>query len=185
VAALSPVTRNGEADRPEALAVVEFRNKRDEAIVFLPERLLLVPGDGAPRRPAEVKRAGRSAVGDQAVAPWSEAGFAARFELPEEALEAKSWTLRWSYRWAGREYPQATRFEKTDRRPGEWSGAGDAPGLTEGRCRESASGVPFLMDIPFLGALFGSRSRSVCSGGTEFGMAASEEASGSWWEMAP
>jgi hypothetical protein len=189
VAALSPLVRGRENDdRAEVFGIVEFRNKRDRPIIFVPGRLVLTSAGGEACRPTEVKVAGVpvSPADPCSIQPWSERRFAARFDLPAAALEADSWRLDWSYRWAGREYPQATRFERTDRPPCEWAGPGGAAGVSGGGYRESASGVPLLMDVPFLGALFRSGSRSACSGvSLEMEMSDPGTTTGGWWETGP
>lgn len=185
VAALAPLVRSREDDdRAVAVALIEFRNKSDGPIVFLPAALELAPADGEAWRPVETRRGNRAVGEEETVAPWSEATFTARFEAGAGALEGRAWTLRWAYRCAGRDYGQATRFEAAGRRPGSFdSAASSAPGLDEGSYCERSSGVPLLMDIPFLGGLFRSGSRSAASAGTELGPAASEGTARTWWEM--
>ena len=93
--------------------------------------------------------------------------------------------LHWEYRYGGKLYQQETIFQVTDSKLAERSLAGDPTGMTTDLDYQSASGVPFLMNVPFLGALFRSgttvRSRTTRTFGTDI------SARGAWWplEMAP
>jgi hypothetical protein len=192
VAALSPLTRSrDDGDQAEAVAVIEFRNKRDQPIVFLRDALAMgLAGAGPACGPAwqrtEVKRGSRPAEKEERILPWSEASFTARFRFDARGLSGDAWTLSWAYSYGGRDYRQSTRFERTDRPPAELDASGSAPGLGQSGYRESASGVPFLMNIPFLGVLFRSSSRSVAtSDSTDLGPAESGGAPGTWWETGP
>jgi len=86
-----------------------------------------------------------------------------------------------AYRYGGEEYARKTAFALTDSRLAERSLAGDPVGMTTDVNYRGESGVPFLMNVPFVGALFRSgatvRSRSM----TSFG--APPLGSGTWWPL--
>jgi len=189
VAALSPLVRSERGGgRADLGAVLEFRNKRREAVAFLPKSVrLLADGDaGRAHAPARITRRGQPVDDPVEIPYWHQAAFAARFDLDARtAFEAQSWLLTWSYRFGGRDYPQSTAFKITGPELARRSLSGDAAGITTGSSSHSEAGVPLLMDLPFLGFLFRgshtSSSRStyqVGPGGSEPGGVAGE-----WWPL--
>ena len=160
VAALSPLVRSErDGRRAELGAVVELRNKRQETITFLPESVALADDAGRSFRPAALTRNGRRVEGPVDVGYWHEAVFVARFELDaESAFRARHWSLTWSCRIGDADRPQTARFAACGPELARRSLSGDGAGLATGRSGSSASGVPLLMDLPFLGVLFRSSS---------------------------
>jgi len=187
VAALSPLVRSErDGRRAEIGAVVEFRNKRAESIRFTPGNTLLsAGGDARGMAPVRVRRGGRSLEGPVEIGTWREAAFVLVFELPVEALEARSMTLLWAYRVGEREYPQSTRFRVAGPEFARRSISGDAAGLTGGSTYRSESGVPLLMDLPFLGFLFRGASSSSSRSTLQVGPGGSEAGgvAGEWWPL--
>jgi hypothetical protein len=189
VAAISPLVRSErDGGRAEIGAVIELRNKRQETVTFLPTSVRLL-ADGDARKthaPVKITRRGRPVDGPVEIPNWHEATFTARFDLEAQgAFEARKWLLTWSYRLGNRDYPQSTVFSLTGPELARRSLSGEAAGLTSGSSSRSESGVPFLMDLPFLGFLFrGSSSRSsrssfqVGPGGSDAGGVAGE-----WWPL--
>ena len=185
VAALSPMARSkSDKNKAEILALIDFRNKRKGAVVFLPGSVQLRPGRSKPYRPTWVARGKRPARKEEGIPYWHRASFTARFDLPVADMAEQAWTLSWSYRYAGKAYAQQTRFTATDSRLAERSLSGVPDGLVTDASYSSSSGVPFLMNIPFVGALFrggttgGSRTvTTVGPGGTT--------ARGTWWPLEP
>lgn len=186
VAALSPlVHRRDTPGRARIVAVFHFRNKRPEAIAFLPEAVKLLSAGGEAFAPGAVTCGGRPAGGLAEVPYWHERSFLARFELPTEAaIAARTWTLAWAYRFGGREYPQATAFAATGPELARSSASGTGAGLDIGSSSYRSSGVPLLMDIPFLGVFFRSSGGHAVRGGAEFNWAGELPASsGDWREL--
>jgi hypothetical protein len=192
VAALSPLIRErgpagGESRAVWRLAaVIEFRNKRAEPIVFLPESVTLVTPEHGERRPLAVTRAGRAEelTGSVRIPHWHRACFQAHWLLPaDDGAPAGPLELRWTYDYAGRRHPQRTAFAATDSRLAERSLAGDPTGMVTETRAHSSSGVPFLMHLPFVGVLFRTdasvRSRSSTTFGTSIG------SRGTWWPLEP
>jgi hypothetical protein len=190
VAALSPLIRerikiDGEKkDLWNLAAVIEFRNKRREAITFLPGSVRLVSGDFGERRPDLVTRTGETKAlsGPVRIPHWHRASFQARWRLPAgKEAPKKPLSLLWDYRYGGRSYPQKTPFGPADSKLAERSLAGDPTGLVTDVDYHGSGGVPFLMNVPFLGAFFRSdtvvRSRSKESFGTGL------SARGTWWPL--
>jgi hypothetical protein len=189
VAALSPLRYVGRTASGPKLsvwrldAVIEFRNKRKQAITFLPGSVELASRDFAERKPLAITRARRS---EKLSAPvevphWHRACFRAAWELRSGGPPPQSMLLLWRYRYGGEEYARKTAFALTDSRLAERSLAGDPVGMTTDVNYRGESGVPFLMNVPFVGALFRSgatvRSRSM----TSFG--APPLGSGTWWPL--
>jgi hypothetical protein len=107
------------------------------------------------------------------------------FELPAEELGVKALTLMWLYGVGREEHPRLTRFVAAGPELARRSISGDVAGMTSGASSRSESGVPFLMDLPFLGFLFrGSSSASirssyrVGSGGPD-----PDVIPGEWWPL--
>jgi hypothetical protein len=189
VAAISPLVRSErDGRRAEIGAVIEFRNKRQEMVTFLPGSVrLLADGDMYKMHaPLAITSKGRPVGGPAEIAHWHEATFAARFDLDARAaFEARSWLLIWSYRIGAQEYPQSTRFTPTGPELARRSLSGDPVGLTSGASSRSESGVPLLMDLPFLGVLFRSSSSSSSRSYLDLGAggAAAGGIPGEWWPL--
>jgi hypothetical protein len=187
VAALSPLVRSERDSRRADLgAAIEFRNKRRAPVVFLPESVRLATVSGESVRPVAITRGGRPVEGPVEVPYWHEATFVARFSLnAEEAFKARTLLLNWTYRIGDDQYPQSTRFTVTGEELAQRSLSGDTAGLTTGSSNYRSSGVPLLMDLPFLGGLFrstsSSSSRSSVSIGT--GPPAGGAVPGQWWPL--
>jgi len=190
VAALSPLKRvrrklDGEKrDFWEFATVIEFRNKRKGAITFLPESIRIESqdfGGAAPRLVTRTGSPGRLEAPVQ-IRHWHRAGFVARWSLITGRRKPTfPMTLHWEYLYGGRKYPQKTVFRATDSALAERSLAGDPLGMTTDADYQGSSGVPLLMNVPFVGALFRSsstvRSRTVRTFGTDIG------ARGTWWPL--
>ncbi len=185
VAALSPLARSkSDANKAGITALIDFRNKRKAAVVFLPGSVTLRPGASKPYRPTSIIRGKRPARKEESIPYWHRASFTARFELPVAGMAEQAWTLSWKYRCAGKSYVQQTRFTATDSKLAERSLSGVPDGLVTDAGYSGASGVPFLMNIPFVGALF----RSGTTGGsrtvTTVGPGGAT-ARGTWWPLEP
>jgi hypothetical protein len=187
VAALSPLVRSERyAGRANLGAVIEFRNKRREPVTFLPDSVRLATVRGESFRPAAVTRGGRPADGPAEVPYWHEAAFVMRFNLDAgTAFETRTWLLNWSYRIGDEEYPQSTRFTATGEGLARRSLSGEGAGLTAGESNYRASGVPLLMDLPFLGVLFRSTSSSSFRSSVNLGSGTSSggDIPGQWWPL--
>ena len=186
VVALRPLMRSRADDtKAEILAMIEFRNKRRETVTFLPGSVKLVSGKLGSFAPREILRKDRPAGDEEQIAHWHRAAFLVRWELPaEEALAEKSWTLSWEYRYGGRGYPQRTAFAACGPELARRSLSGGA--LVEETGSSSASGVPFLMNVPFVGVLFRSGSSSSRSNTiTDFGPPEPGRVPGAWWPLEP
>ena len=186
VAALGPVLRGGE-DGTEARvsALLDFRNKRRGTVTFLPGSVSLEGGALGRFKPLVVVRNGGPVEGPVEIPHWHRACFEARFALPAEgALTEKAWTLRWEYRYAGRSYPQRTRFVAAGPELARRSLSGAPCALAAEAGYSHTSGVPFLMNVPFVGALFRSDVRSESRVVTE-APAGANTARGSWWPLEP
>lgn len=183
VAALGPM--RGESGRAEIAALIEFRNKRAEPVRFVPRDVRLRPGGdpGGASRPARVTRGGRPVEGPVEIGPWSEAAFLLVFDLPAEALEAKSLKLSWLYGIGVEEYAQEACFLAAGPELAERSAAGGGGLLGAGSESSSASGVPVLMDVPFVGFLFGARSETRRSEAWGTGLPADGAVPGAWWPL--
>lgn len=185
VTALSPLIRNeDDSSRASIGAVIELRNKREAVVTFLPESVRLVDPDGVRYRPAAITRSGRAVDEPFEVAHWREAAFTARFELPAElAFMALRWRLEWAYRYEGREYPQSLVFVSDDGELARRSLSGDVGGLVSSSGSGTVTGVPLLMDLPFLGVFFRSSSVSHSRTNTPVVTTGSEGARGEWWPL--
>ena len=187
VAALSPLVRSERGNgRAEIGAVIEFRNKRAENIQFAPGNALLLPDGDMYRgkKPVRVRRGSRSVEGPVEIATWHEAAFVLVFDLPAETLEARSMTLLWTYRLGERDCPQSTRFVAAGPELARRSISGEAVGLTSGASGHSEAGVPFLMDLPFLGFLFRTSSSTYSArSSVGLGAPAAGGVSGEWWPL--
>ena len=185
VAALSPMVRSErDASKAEVAALIDFRNKRKGTVTFLPGSLKLRPGVSKPYGPAAVVRGKRPAKKEEGIPHWHRAAFLARFDLPVADLAEKSWTLTWEYRYAGRHYVEKTRFTATDSRLAERSLSGLPRGLAAGGSYSRSSGVPFLMNIPFAGALFRDDVRVESRAAVDVRPGAGS-ARGAWWPLEP
>jgi len=192
VAALSPMVRSErDGRRAQIGAVIEFRNKRRETITFFPDSLWLGPDHGGRETgpahyPRAITRNGRPVYDPVEIPHWHEATFTARFDLDAKAaFEARRWILNWSYQVGEKEFTQTTRFLAAGPELARRSLSGDAAGLTSGTSNRSESGVPLLMDLPFLGFLFRGSSMSssrsslqVSTGGPGAG-----PIPGEWWPL--
>jgi hypothetical protein len=190
VAAVSPMKRvqrksGGEKrDFWQFATVIEFRNKRRGAITFLPESIKLESKDFGKAVPILISRTGKPGKlsGPVEIRHWYRASVIARWHLAAGAEKLTApLTLHWEYRYGGRSYPQKTVFKVTDSKLAERSLAGDPTGMTTDVDYSSSSGVPFLMNVPFIGALFRSgttvRSRTARTFGTDI------KARGAWWPL--
>ncbi|MHC4914650.1 MAG: hypothetical protein ACYTGB_04080 [Planctomycetota bacterium] len=189
VAALGPLRYVGRTATGPRLsvwrlcAVIEFRNKRKGAIAFLPASVQLASKEFTERKPIAVTRArGSEKLSAPVEIPhWHRACFRAAWELRTGEPPPQRMLLLWEYRYGGKAYAQKTAFALTDSRLAERSLAGDPVGMTTDVDYRSESGVPFLMSVPFVGALFRSgttvRSRSTRSFGT------APPGSGTWWPL--
>ncbi len=188
VVALGPLVRSDrDANKAEITALLDFRNKGKKTITLLPGSLRLSSEGLGSRKPVAVSKNGRPADGPVEIRYWHRASIAARFSLPaEEALAEKVWTLHWEYRYAGKSYPQKTRFTATDSQLAQRSLSGAPDGLVTGTSYSSSSGVPFLMNIPFVGGLFRGSSEVRSSTVTTVGLGGSRgSARGTWWPLEP
>ncbi len=190
VAALSPLQRarcklDGEKrDFWEFATVIEFRNKRKGTITFLPKSIRIESKDFGRAAPRLVTRTGKPGKIDSPIQirHWHRASFIARWSLISGREQpASPVALHWAYLYGGRSYSQKTVFSVTDSKLAERSLAGDPMGMTTDVDHSSSSGVPFLMNVPFVGALFRSsttvRSRTTRTFGTDI------KARGTWWPL--
>jgi hypothetical protein len=140
--------------------------------------------DFGEQRPLKVSRTGRgeSLSGPVRIGHWRRASFRASWRVPAKKQAPKhQLVLRWEYRYDGERYPQETAMRPTDSRLAERSLVGDPTGMTTDVDYHSESGVPFLMNIPFLGVFF--RSGTTVRSRTTTGFDTGISARGTWWPL--
>ncbi len=167
-------------------AMIEFRNKRKASIIFLPKSVKLSWKDFGEIEQWGVTRSGGSKrlSAPVEIRHWRRASFLAIWMLPaEKAAPREPLTLTWKYRYAGKTYAQKTRFTATDSKLAERSRSGVPEGLVTGSSSRSTSGVPFLMNIPFVGGLF--RGSTEVRSGTVTTVGSRGSARGTWWPLEP
>ena len=191
VTALAPATAERAPDGGlvwRLTALIELRNKRQEAVVFLPDSVRLAAADGPGRAPDRLTRTGRAeALSAPVEVPhWHQASFQAAWLLPgEEGRQPPRPPLRlsWEYRYGGATHRQELAYAGANSELARRSLSGDPEGLVTETSFRSASGVPFLMNVPFVGALFRSGTEVRSSSRTTFGTAPSS--GGTWWPLEP